>query len=107
MVVRKRNWENAMALKYRIAGAQTFNKVGRVGVALFVICPVLSGLAGALTLDQMNKLYGEPAGPALFAIFFSLCYLASIPMLLIGRVQTYSVETIEKPHGAVEKPTWS
>lgn len=96
-----------MALKYRIAGAQTFNKVGRVGVALFVVCPVLSSVAGAVTINQMNKLYGEPAGPALFTIFFSLCFLASIPMLLIGRVQTYSVETIEKPLGAPEKATWS
>lgn len=83
-----------MAVKYRIYGDQFFTTTGRLGAFLFVVCPFISTYMTMWWIDRASSPYsGAQFWPGLFATIATILSLASVPMMLIGRVQEYRVET--------------
>ncbi|WCJ61875.1 hypothetical protein [Agrobacterium tumefaciens] len=95
-----------MSKKFHAVTLQRFTSTGKLGIALLLAGPILSGVGYNWLVVEMSRPYaGSPIGPALCMLIGSLGFVGSLPLMLIGREHHQTItETIEKPG---EKGLWS
>lgn len=81
-----------MAKTVKIKGFQHFTENGKIGMWLFIISPIVSAGCYVWWLREIAKSYGNTPGLAATIGFVAgVAFLVSIPLMLIGRSQTYTV----------------
>lgn len=85
-----------MANKIIVQTKHKFTEAGRWGIGLFMLSPVMGGIAYAVILHEAADRYSSGPGAApLFLGLASIGFCAAIPLMLIGRASLHLAETIE------------
>lgn len=85
-----------MARETRIITEHHFNDVGKYGIGLLFLSPVISAWAYALLLRELAEKYREPAIglPIIFLIAGGIGFIAAILMIVIGRIQISTIKRV-------------
>ncbi len=95
-----------MSKKFQAITSQKFTSMGKIGVALLLAGPMVSAVGYNWLMAEVNSPYPEsPIVPALCMLLGGLCFVGSLPLMLIGREHHQTItETASKPG---ENGLWS
>lgn len=84
-----------MSARYGITAVQKFDSNGVIGVWLFLLGPIVSGLCIAWAVND-GPLFGNlPMAPYIIMALSGLAFLVGCVCMLIGRYQEITVRSLE------------
>lgn len=95
-----------MAGKFQIRTTQSFTFWGKLGIGLLLGGPIVSAIGYNWLMVELLKPYGSSVfGPAALMLISGLAFLASFPLIIIGRDQLHVAQAVQETKG--ENGLWS